>query len=146
MNNLQILGTITRDIELKYLANKKAVANFSIAYNKKYTGADGKLVEKVSFFDVSCFGKQAETIDKFFAKGSRILIQGELEQQTWKANDGSNRSKALIRLEKFDFIDKQEKSYRQSNAYGSNDVPYVPKPQVPQQYYAQGVDEDEIPY
>lgn len=143
MNTLQILGTITRDIELKYLANRKAVANFSIAYNKKYTGADGKLVEKVSFFDVSCFGKQAERIDKFFGKGSRILIQGELEQQTWKANDGSNRSKALIRLEKFDFIDKQEKPKKASGAY---DAPYVPKPQAPQPNYAQGVDEDEIPY
>jgi len=154
MNIAIILGTITNDIEIKYLQSGSAVANFSIAYNKKYKDATGQLVEKVSFFDVSAFGKSAETINQYFRKGSRILITGELEQSQWKAQDGTNRSKVSIRLEQFDFIDKSEKSQGQSasSGYGQSAPPQQERPKktyrqpqsaVPPEV---AVSDDEIPF
>ena len=108
MNIVTILGTITKDIELKYTQSNTPIASFSIAYNKKWKTQDGTMQEKASFFDVTAFGKQGEVINQYFNKGSRILISGELEQQQWKAQDGTNRSKVIINLNSFDFIDKKE--------------------------------------
>lgn len=148
MNTVIILGTITKDIELKYAKSGSAIANFSIAYNKKYKGADGQLVEKVSFFDVTAFGRSAETINQYFRKGSRILVRGELEQSTWKAQDGTNRSKVGIRLEQFDFIDKSEQRQEQPQQSYSQPTqqaqPQAPTYRQPQSAVAPTVDVDEV--
>ncbi len=115
MNTINIIGTLSADVRLRYPTDM-AVGNFSIAYNKKFS-KNGKIVEHTSFFDVVCFGKIAETINQYFKKGSRIAITGELEQQRWQTENG-NRSKVVIRLEKFDFIDKKTtSSENQPNSY-----------------------------
>lgn len=151
MNKVTIIGTITADIELKYAPSGSAVTNFSIAYNKKYKGQDGQLVEKVSFFDVSAFGRNAEVINEFFRKGSRIGITGELEQQQWKAQDGSNRSKVSIRLEQFDFIDKKESQDNQGG-YEQQQPPQQQRQEPQATSYRQpappevSIEEDEIPF
>ena len=106
MNKLQILGTITRDIELKYSQNGSAIANFGVAYNDKWKDQSGELKEKAHFFDVSVFGKQAETINSFFQKGSRILIDGSLDFQSWE-KEGQKHSKVSIKMNGFSFIDRK---------------------------------------
>lgn len=119
MNKVQILGTITKDIEIRYTQGGVAIASFGVAYNEKYKGQDGNYVEKAHFFDVTAFGKTAENINKFFHKGSRILIDGKLNHETWKSQDGSNRSKVSIKLENFDFIDRKADNPQ----YNNNDDP-----------------------
>ncbi len=114
MNNVNVIGRIGKEIELKYLQSGSAVASFSIAVDQSYK-KDGQKVEKTSWFDVSAFGKTAETVNQYFHKGSMIGITGELEQQTWKAQDGSNRSKVIIKLQNLTFIDKKDNQSNQSN-------------------------------
>jgi len=128
MNNTNIIGRIGKDIELKYLQSGSAVASFSIAVDQSYK-KDGQKVEKTSWFDISAFGKTAENVNQFFNKGSMIGITGELEQQQWKAQDGSSRSKVIIKMQNFTFIDK-----RTDNT--SNDKNNYQQPQQPQQYQA----------
>lgn len=115
MNSVAILGTMTRDVELKYLPSSAAVAKFSIAVNQDYK-KDGQKVEKTSFFEVVSYGKQAEIINQYFGRGSRILINGELEQQTWE-KDGQKQSKVIIKLEKFYFVDKKSSDDRYNTSY-----------------------------
>lgn len=115
MNNINIIGTICKDIELKYLPSSVAIASFSIAVNQDYKKQDGTKVEKTSFFDVKVIGKQSETVNKFFNKGSRIGISGELEQETWKAQDGTNRNRVVIKLQSFTFIDKKSNNSQTNN-------------------------------
>ena len=107
MNSVNIIGTMTRGLELKYLPSGVAVGSFAIAVNQDYKKQDGTKVEKTSFFDVKVIGKQSEIINQYFSKGSRIGITGELEQETWQDNQGQNRSKVVIKLEQFSFIDKK---------------------------------------
>ena len=133
MNNVNIVGRIGKDIELKYLQSGSAVASFSIAVDQSYK-KDGQKVEKTSWFDVSAFGKTAETVNQYFHKGSMIGITGELEQQTWKAQDGTGRSKVIIKLQNLTFIDKRD---NQSNNTQTNQVQqqqYQPQQQPQQQY------------
>ena len=106
MNNIQILGNMTRDCELKYAQSGTAIGSFGIAVNKKIKNQSGGYDDKAMFFDVTAFGKTAENINKYFGKGSRILISGELEFQQWE-KDGQKRSKVGIVCQQFDFIDKK---------------------------------------
>jgi len=112
MNKLQLLATITKDIELKYAQSGTCIASFSVAYNSKYKDQSGQYIEKASFFDVTAFGKTAENLQKFFHRGSRILIDGELDYQSWE-KDGQKRSKIGIKLHSFDFIDRKSDTQHQ---------------------------------
>lgn len=143
MNSINIIGTITRDIELKFLPSGQCLGNFSIAVNQDYKNKDGVKVEKVSFFNVSVFGKQAETVNNFFKKGSRIGIMGELNQERWEAQDGTKRDRVVISLKSFSFIDRksdnqQSQAPQQQNTYQA--------PQQQQRIPEIDVDESSIPF
>ncbi len=117
MNTVIILGTITKEIEVKYTQSGAVIASFSVAYNERYKDKTGQQVDKAMFFDVTAFGKQGETINQYFHKGSRILIEGSLDFQSWKTQDGSNRSKVGIKLNGFTFVDRKSDNPQPSQAY-----------------------------
>jgi single-strand DNA-binding protein len=94
-NSFHVIGNLTRDSELKYLNTGTAVANFSIAVNKKWRGNDGNMVEEVSFFDVALFGKIAESLSQYLIKGKMVSISGELKQERWE-KDGQSHSKVKL--------------------------------------------------
>jgi len=62
LNNVVLTGRVTRDVELKYTTNGSAVANFSIAVNEGVKQPNGQWEDKGNFFDVSLWGKSAETL------------------------------------------------------------------------------------
>ena len=114
---------MVRDCELKYTQSGTAIGSFGIAANKKIKNQSGGYDDKAMFFDVTAFGKTAENINKYFGKGSRILISGELDFQQWE-KDGQKRSKVGIVCHQFDFIDRKDSA--QSNDY-SQPAPSAPK-------------------
>ena len=114
MNSVNIIGVLVKSPELKFLPSGAALGSFSIAVNQDYK-KDNELVKKTSFFDVKVFGKQSETISNFFHKGSRIGIIGELDQETWTTQDGQNRSKVVIKLNSFSFIDRKSDNQQSTN-------------------------------
>jgi len=146
MNNVQLLGRLTKNPELRYGQTGKAICSFSVAYNRGNDEAD--------FFECVSFDKTAETIANYVKKGQRILIDGRLQQDRWKDQQtGENRSMVKILINRFDFIEPADQNSRQSqqsqaanNApplppagsppYGQAPVPYpgqyVPNPQPPQ--------------
>lgn len=107
MNTVNLIGRIGKDIDLRQLQSGSFAASFSVALDQSYV-KDGQKVEKTSWIDINSFGKTAENVSRFFHKGSMIGITGELEQQTWKAEDGSNRSKVVVKMQKFTFVDKKD--------------------------------------
>lgn len=101
INNVILGGNLTRDPDLKYLTNGTACVDFSIANNRKYKKGE-ELVEEVSFIGLTAFGKTAENISKYFAKGSLILIEGRIKTDQWE-QDGKKRSKTKIMVNAFHF-------------------------------------------
>ncbi len=75
--SISILGNTGRDVELRYTPQGTAVANFTVASNSVRNTAQGK-VKKTDWYNVSAFGKQAETLSKHLKKGSQILVRGRL--------------------------------------------------------------------
>jgi single-strand DNA-binding protein len=143
MNNVNIIGTMTRSVELKYLNSGTPVGSFAIAVNQDYKKQDGNKVEKTSFFDVKVIGKQSEIINQYFSKGSRIGITGELDQETWQDNQGQNRSKVVIKLEQFSFIDKKSNDNQGQRSQSQNN--YQPK-QHQQDIPEINLDDSEVPF
>jgi len=85
-----------------------SVCSFGIAVNEKYKKND-ELLEKVSFFDVTFFGKKGEAIEKYMRKGSKILIDGKLNFEQWDdKTTGQKRSKVLIIGNEFEFMDSKD--------------------------------------
>ena len=84
LNQVSIIGNLTRDPELKKLPNGTSVANFSVATNRVWYDAQKQKQEAVEYHNIVAFGKQAENIAQYMKKGSSILIQGRLQTQSWE--------------------------------------------------------------
>jgi single-strand DNA-binding protein len=103
-NKVLLLGNLTRDPQLSYTPNQTAVVDFGIATNRKWTGQDGSAREETCFVDCRAFGKQAETINKYLAKGRGVFIEGRLTYDTWTAQDGTKKSRHRVTVESFQFL------------------------------------------
>ena len=94
INNVFIIGRLTRDAELKYTNSGTAVCKFSIA-NSAYQG-QGK-ENYTNYFDCILWGNQGESVNQYLTKGKQIAIAGELRQNRWET-EGQKRSKIEINV------------------------------------------------
>ena len=76
---LTIVGNVGRDPEMRYLPDGRAVTSLSVASNRKWNDkATGELKEETTWFRVSVFGNQAETVNQYVTKGRQVLVEGRL--------------------------------------------------------------------
>jgi single-strand DNA-binding protein len=107
-NKVIIAGNLTRDPEIKYTPQGKAVARISLAVNRSWTTEGGEKKEEVTFVDVDAWGKQAEVISQYLKKGRPLLVEGRLKMDTWEdKNTGQKQSKLKVVLESFSFMDSK---------------------------------------
>lgn len=93
-NTITIIGNLTRDPELRYIQNGTALTKLGIAWNYRAPRSD---TEKVSFFDVTCWGELGENIaNSNLAKGSRVVVVGRIDQNSYETKDGQKRSAVQI--------------------------------------------------
>ena len=93
-NTTTIVGNVTRDPELRFTPSGAAVCSFGVAWNRKYQ-RNGEDVEEVSFFDVTCWSSLAENVAESITKGTRVVVYGRLNQQSWE-QEGQKRNKVEI--------------------------------------------------
>lgn len=94
LNHVTLIGRLTRDAELKYTQNGFAISNFSVAVNRRRKNGE-QWVEEAHFFDITLYGKSAESLKQYLIKGKQIAVDGELRQDRWE-QDGQQRSKVVI--------------------------------------------------
>ena len=102
-NRVILLGNLTRDVELRHLQSGSAVADVGLAVNDRRKTASGEWVDETSFFDVTLWGRTAEVAAEYLTKGSPMLVEGRLKQETWE-KDGQKRSKVKVICEKMQMI------------------------------------------
>ena len=147
LNSIHLLATITRDPELRYSPTGKAVLNFDVAFNHKWTTDAGEKKDEASFFNVVAFGKTAETIAQYFKKGSQILIDGSLKQERWTDKQtGQNRSSVKIRCEKFSFVGKNPSGETQGQARDERPARSEKPPAAAQTDDLPPEEEDDFPF
>lgn len=94
INQAQVLGRVG-NISTKQFTNGGSVTNISMVTSKKYS-KDGVKQEKVTWHNISCFGKVSEIAEKYVTRGDLLYIQGEMENQKYTGKDGSERVKSFI--------------------------------------------------
>ena len=104
LNVITMTGNLTRDVQLTFLPSGTPVAEFGIACNKVWKDKDGNKKERVCFVECRCYSKRAEALANYFSKGDAIGIAGELQFDSWEAQDGTKRSKHRIFVENFEFM------------------------------------------
>jgi single-strand DNA-binding protein len=97
LNRAQILGNLTRDPEMRFTPNGQAVANFTVATNRKWKGRDGSPDgEDTQYHDIVVWGKQAEAIVPMLKKGAPAFVEGRLQTRNWEGQDGVKKYKTEI--------------------------------------------------
>ena len=79
MNNVNIIGNLTRDVELRYTTDQKPIARFSIAVNDGYGEQ-----QRTSYIPIVVFGKQAENADRYLSKGSKVAVNGRIQTGSYE--------------------------------------------------------------
>lgn len=97
MNKIILIGNIGHTPVLKQ-ASDKTFLRFTLAVKNPYS-------DQTDWFNCVSFGKQAETIAKFFTKGSKIAVVGRVQTGTYEGKDGTKKTKFDIVVESFDFCD-----------------------------------------
>ena len=110
MNHVVLVGRLTRDPELRYIAgNGTPVANFTIAIDREFTTKEGK--KETDFIDIQVWGKSAENCANYIGKGSLVGIQGSIRIEKYE-KDGERRTFTKVNANKVQFLeskkDKQE--------------------------------------
>lgn len=119
LNNVQIIGYLGRDVELKYSQNGLAFANISVATDESYTDRDGNRVDKTEWHRVVVYGKQAETSANFLRKGSQAYIQGSLQTRKWTDQNGIERYTTEIKAVRVLFLDRKENGQNTGQGYSN---------------------------
>lgn len=101
MNECLFYGRVCKDIELRYTANQMAIARFSIAVNRQYQNQD----KKADFLNMTAFSKTAENIERFFRKGSRIVVRCHAQQEEYTNKDGQKVNTVGFIVDSFSFVD-----------------------------------------
>lgn len=94
LNRVEVVGNLTRDPELRYTPNGKAVAGFAVATNRRYQDPNGTWVDgEVEFHEVVVWDRLAEGCNKALKKGDRVFVTGRLATRSWEGQDGAKRTK-----------------------------------------------------
>ena len=107
MNNITIHGRLTRDPELGEYVTSKGDEGKSCKFT---VAVDRRFGDEADFFNCVAFGKLAEVIDKFFKKGSEIVVLGEMQCNPYEGNDGIKRYPWSINVSRFDFCGSKKDS------------------------------------
>ena len=111
LNEIRLIGRLTRDPELRAIPNGQQVAQLGLATSRKYKGQDGVMHEETTFVDITCWGKLADNVARYVKKGRLIFIGGRLKFDSWDDKQtGQKRSKLSVVAENVQFLDKDNGS------------------------------------
>jgi len=124
LNKVFLIGNLTRDPELKYIANGTGIAKFGLAVNRVYNSPDGEKKEDTCFVDVTAWDKLAEVCSEHLSKGRLVLIEGRLQYQSWKDDDGAKRSKIEVVAQNVQFLGNKQEGDETGENTSDSDIPF----------------------
>ena len=122
LNHIVIMGRLTRDPELRRTGSGIAVASFSVAVERDFSGRDGGEKE-TDFIDCVAWRQTGEFVSKYFTKGRMIVVSGRLQIRSWTDKDGNKRRTAEVVADNCYFGDSKRDAEGGSygvNTYGGN--------------------------
>ncbi|HEX3557579.1 MAG TPA: single-stranded DNA-binding protein [Pyrinomonadaceae bacterium] len=152
-NKIIIVGNLGRDPELRYTPQGTAVCHFSVATNERRRDKAGEQQDITTWFRVNSWGRQAENVSKYLAKGRRVYVEGRLHVEEWTDRDGKSRYTLEVNASDVQFLDsatdvegipaRQQSGYQESSASASGAQQSAPgRGSAP----AGEIEDDEIPF
>lgn len=108
-NRVILVGNITRDPELRTLQSGTSVTDVGLAVNERRRNQSGEWVEETNFFDLSVWGRNAEIVCQYTRRGSAILAEGRLKQDSWE-QDGQKRSRVKVMVDRIQLLSARDES------------------------------------
>lgn len=96
VNKVILVGNLGKDPELKKTPSGQSVASFSVATSESFKGRDGNKQEKTEWHNVVAWGKLADLVNQYLAKGRSCYIEGKLTTRSWDDRDGNKRYKTEV--------------------------------------------------
>ena len=149
INKVFIAGNLTREPELRSMANGTSVLRFGIAVNDSRKNAQGQYEDYPNFVDCAIFGRRADSLDGYLAKGMKVCIEGKLRYSKWKDTNGYDRSKLEVIVDEIELPPRSQSESRAQNQQKAQ-PPYQPPHMAPQmasqQPYPAPYAVDDIPF
>ena len=134
MNKIILLAILTKEVEIKTFASGSVMGVLNVVVNNR-TKKGNIYVDEPCYLEAKVFGKMADYVQDYTSKGSQILLEGKITQETWNDNQGNKKSKYVIICESINILDnKKQTQDNPSNAKTSK----APKEIV--------TNDDEIPF
>ncbi|MCL4357757.1 single-stranded DNA-binding protein [Patescibacteria group bacterium] len=121
VNQVMLMGNLTRDSELRQTPNGQNVCGFSIALNRSYKDANDEWQEATDYIDIVAWGVLAERVAQYLSKGRRVLVQGRLQSRSWE-QDGAKRSKVEVLANDVTFLDGRNSDDSSSSSQKPEEV------------------------
>src|SRR5215471_11934512 len=106
VNQVILMGNLTRDPELRQTPSGQSVCSFSLALNRAYKDSSGEWQEATDYIDIVAWGPLGERVAQYLSKGRRCLVQGRLQSRSWE-QDGQKRSKVEVLANDVTFLDSR---------------------------------------
>lgn len=108
---LTIVGNLGADPEMKFTPSGKAVTNFSVAVNTRWTTSDGSEGERVTWYRVACWGRLAEVTNQYLAKGRKVMVvASRIEAEAYIDGEGQPRAALKVTADAVKFLDSNGES------------------------------------
>ncbi|HEL2668227.1 TPA: single-stranded DNA-binding protein [Streptococcus suis] len=136
INNVVLIGRLTRDVELRYTPNNVAVGAFNLAVNRNFKNAAGD--READFINCVIWNKQAENLANWTKKGHLIAITGRIQTRSYENQQGQRVYVTEVVAESFQILEKRDNSAN----YSSMDE------QMPPGFSGQPMDitDDDLPF
>lgn len=113
VNSIVLIGRLTRDCELRYTQNSKAVCSFTLAVDRKFKSADG--TRETDFINVVVWGKLAELCAEYLSKGKMAAVDGRLQIRSYTDKQGNKRTATEVIADDVNFLSPKESGNRQDD-------------------------------
>ena len=126
LNQVVLIGNLTRDPELRYTADGTPVTSFSIAVNRPFVNRQGE--READFVPVVVWKKQAETCSEYLMKGSQVAVEGRLQVRNYEDKDGIRKWVTEVVARRVDFLQRLKKQFSSqiSEEETQNEIDRVP--------------------
>ena len=139
VNKVIIVGNLGKDPEARHTQSGSKVVSFSVATSEKWKDKNsGQLNEKTEWHNVTVFGNQADSCERFLSKGRKVYVEGKLQTDKWTDKNGNDRYTTKIVAQSVVFLSSQDSQQPTGKPQGF--------PQAKSQGFAKSFNDDDIPF
>jgi single-strand DNA-binding protein len=136
INNVVLIGRLTRDVELRYTPSNVAVATFNLAVNRNFKNQDGE--READFINCVMWQKSAENLANWTRKGMLIGVTGRIQTRSYENQQGQRVYVTEVVAETFQVLERRDNSANQSSidsqmppSFGASDPMDIPDDGLP---------------